>query len=267
MSSWSSHRRFIYGGSVIVVFTVIVVTTVFSFFYESPTCFDGDKNGDEQGIDCGGSCVKLCQNAFLSPKIMWGGAKFEKVTEGLYNFASYIANPNTDVAAIDVPYKFALFDSKGILITERKGFITLPAHRNTLAFEPAVNVGKRIPAKAIFEFTAVPEWFKSHDTLGNLAIVDKKYYEDDNNSSLEVTLENRGLIPYNDIIVYAVLYDSGNNAIGFSRTKIDTIGPKTESSADWPNNREIASFTWPIVRQGKVVSIEVLLTNNPARDK
>ena len=258
MSSWSSHRRFLYGGSVVVVIAVIVISVVFSFFYTASTCSDGVRNGDEYGVDCGGSCIKLCQSAFLSPRISWGGAKFEKMAEGSYNLATYIANPNTDVAATDVPYKFSLFYSKGILITERKGFVTLPAHRNILVFEPAVNVGKRIPAKAVFEFTGVPEWFKSHDTLGNLAIIDKKYYEDDVSSSLEVTLENRGLISYTNLIVSAVLFDSLNNAIGFSKTKIDAIRP---------NSRETAPFTWPIGRQGRVTSIEILPGDNPVHDR
>src|SRR3989344_8605923 len=125
MSSWSFRRRLLYGGSVLLVIAIIVFTTVFSFFYKPPTCFDGARNGNEQDIDCGGSCVKLCQSDFLPPKISWGGAKFEKVAEGLYNLASYITNPNTNGAAINVPYKFSLYDSRGILITESAGFITL----------------------------------------------------------------------------------------------------------------------------------------------
>ncbi len=267
--SWSSHRKFIYGGGVSVLLVLIIIVTVFSLFYKKPTCFDNIRNGGEQAVDCGGACQKLCQSAFLPAKIKWGGAKYEKVAGGLYNVASYIVNPNTDVAAVNVPYKFALFDARGILITERQGIMTLPAHRNVLAFEPAVDVGKRIPAKVTFEFLAAPEWFKSHDALDGLAIIDKKYSEDEKNSSLEVTLENRSLLPYKNITVSTVLYDAKDNAIGFSRTHIDELVPKADQGRqeNLQQMQEVAGFTWPVSRQGRVTSIEVLPMIAPLRDR
>src|SRR5690349_16932968 len=204
MASWSSRRKSLYGSIVVIVIILFIGVPAFYFLYTPPTCTDGFQNGDEQDIDCGGSCVKLCQSAFLPPRVGWGGAKFEKVADGLYNLAAYIVNQNVDGAAVNVPYKISLYDSEGILITERQGRMTLPAHRNALAFEPAVDVGKRTPAKAIFEFTNAPEWFKSHDTLDGLSVVDKKYTEDGGSSSLEVTLENRTLYPYQNIDVSVV---------------------------------------------------------------
>ncbi len=258
MSSWSSRRKFLYAGSLITALILIIAAIFFSIFYKAPTCFDGVKNSSEQGVDCGGSCVKLCQSAFLPAKIEWGGAKFEKVADGLYNVASYIINPNTDVAALNVSYKFTLFDKEGIFITERQGTMTLPAHRNTLAFEPALNTGKRVPTKAIFEFLTAPQWFKSHDTLGGLAIIDKNYTEDDKGSSLEVTLENKSLYPYKNISVSVVLYDINANAIGFSHTRVDVLNAN--------GGREIAPFTWPMGRQNRVVSIEALPSVIPIHD-
>ena len=79
----------------------------------------------------------------------------------------------------------------------------------------------------------------------------KKYEEDKSNSSLAVVLENRTLFPYKNVEVSAILYDIFDNVIGFSQTKIDEIAPK--------GGREIAPFTWPIYRNGKVVSQEIIL--------
>lgn len=258
MATWASRRKTIIAGSILVLVIAVIVALYFSFFYKAPTCFDRIQNGGEFGVDCGGKCVKLCQSAFISAKIAWGGAKFEKVAPGLYNAASYIINPNTNGAAFDVPYKIALFDNQGILITERQGKITLPAHRNTLAFEPAIDTGKRVPTKATFEFLAPPVWFKSHDTLDGITIIDKKYTEDLKDSSLEVTLENRSLTPYKNLTIAAVLFDITGNAIGFSQTVIDEIAPS--------RGRQIAPFTWPFSREGNVVSIEALPSTIPVRD-
>lgn len=245
-----------YGGLVVLALVLFVGVPAFLYFYHAPTCTDGTLNGDEVGIDCGGSCPRLCQSAFLPATIPW--VKYERVADGLYNIAAYVVNPNTSGAVLDVPYRFTLFDKEGVYITETTGSMTIPAHRNALAFLGAVSVGKRTPARAIFEFTRAPYWQKSHDTLGDITIKDKKYDEDDSGSSLEVTLENRSLTSIGNISVFAVLYDEEGNAIGFSRTHIDEITP---------GGREVAPFTWPVSRKGRVTSIEILPVDVPTIDR
>ena len=259
MSTWSSRRKFGYGSIVVICFILVVGVPLFLTFYKAPTCTDKIMNGSETGVDCGGSCVRLCQSSFLPPYVAWGGAKFEKVANGLYNLAALIENQNINGAALNVPYRITLFDAEGIMILEKTGTVSLFAHRNSLAFEPAVNVGKRTPAKATFEFTASPNWFKSHDTLGGIAIADKKYLESETDSSLEITLENTTLFPYNNVLVSVVLYDKDGNAIGFSQTKIDSIPAK--------NGKEVAPFTWSVSRKGQMTSIEVIPIINPAVDR
>lgn len=256
MASWSSRRKLNYALAVAFTLVVFIIVPAFFIFYKAPTCFDGKMNGDETGYDCGGSCSLLCQSAFLPPRVGWGGAKFEKLADGLYNVASYIINPNMTGAAVNAPYKISLYDDRGILITEREGKVTLYPHRNSLAFQTAVDVDKRVPAKATFEFTSAPVWFKSADNLGGLAVIDKKYQEDETSSSLEVTLENKTLVPYEDVQISVVLYDIQGNAIGFSQTNIDSIAPK--------NGREIAPYTWPVTRGGRVTSVEVIPSIKPS---
>lgn len=255
MASWASRRKLTYASIIISVLFLVVALPLFFYFYKPATCFDGKKNGKETGLDCGGSCSRLCQSAFLPPRIEWGGAKLEKLVDGLYNAGSYIVNPNINGAATDVPYKISLYDSEGIFITDRTGFVTIYPRRNTLAFQTAIKTEKKIPTKATFEFTATPVWFSSTDSLENISILDKKYTEDENGSSLEVVLENKRLAPYKNILVSVILYDINGNAIGFSQTKIDSIMTK--------NSKEVAPFTWPINRNGKVASIEVLTSIKP----
>ncbi len=259
MATWASRRKWSYAGIILAVFALVILLFYFFFFYKAPTCSDGKRNDSEQGVDCGGACKKLCQSSYLGPQFLWGGAKFEKVGEGLYNLSAYVVNPNPDGAAINVPYKFNLYDAKGGLIIERKGKSNIPAHRNILFFESLVKTGKDVPIKATIEFLSSPQWFKSSDNLGGLVIVNKKYNEDQDGSNLQVILENKSFQQYNNLTVAAVLYDNENNVIGFSQTKIDTIYAK--------GGQETAVFTWPISRQGKVTSIEVLPAMEPTMDK
>jgi hypothetical protein len=247
MSSWSKRRRTLYAIVVVVVVVGVIIIPAFLIFYRAPTCVDGKQNGSEQGVDCGGSCQRLCQSSFLPPSLAW--TRFEEVAPSLYSIAAYIVNPNTEGEAFDVPYRMTLFDDRGVPITDTEGVMTLPPHRNTLAFQGAVSVGKRIPSKALFEFIIAPDWHKGSDPLVHLLVGEKKYVEDETGSSLTVALKNDSVQPLQQITVYAVLYDADGNALGFSKTIVDEIGPQGSA---------IAPFTWPLNRGGKVISIEVL---------
>lgn len=255
MATWAARRKFTYSSLVFLACVIFVGLPLFKYFYHAPTCSDGLKNGSELGVDCGGACSRLCQNVFQTPTISW--VKYEAVAPNLYNVAAYIVNPNPNGAAINVPYKFTLFDKNGDPVAYTNGTTTLPAHRNTLAFKTSVDTGKSIPTKAIFEFTAAPVWQKSEDKLSQLVVIDKKYTEESDSSSLEVTVGNHSLTPYQKVYILVALYDVDGNTIGFSRTLIDQIDPGAT---------EVAPFTWPISRHGKVATIEVLPLTVPTLD-
>jgi hypothetical protein len=247
MSSWSQRRKTLYLGIAAIIIIGAVIVPGFLIFYRAPTCTDGIRNGNELAVDCGGSCPRLCQNAFLPPSPGW--TRFEEVAPGLYNVAAYIVNPNSEGEARNVPYTLSLYDDRGILIIETNGTMTLPPHRNTLAFQGAVTAGKRIPAKALFDFETAPNWYKASDTLASLSIGEKNYSEDESGSSLLVTLKNSSTKPIGTTAVYVILYDKDGNTLGFSKTIVDSIHAQGTT---------IAPYTWPRTHDGKVISIEVL---------
>lgn len=247
MATWSQKRKFTYAFLAVLIVIGGVGIPSFYVFYRAPTCSDGIKNGNELGIDCGGRCTRLCQSDFLAPNVAW--TRLEAITPSLYNVASYIINPNTEGEADNVPYHISLYDKDGMLIIEKAGTVTLPPHRNTLAFENALNVGKRIPARASFEFVTKPVWYKQADKLTALSIDSKDYSEDANGSSLTVRLKNNSVMGLGAVDAFAVLYDKIGNVIGFSKTIIDEIPAGAIVTAP---------FTWGINRKGEVISIEVL---------
>jgi uncharacterized protein YcfL len=247
MASWSQKRKLLYGGITVVVLAAAIFLPAFFYFYKAPTCFDGIKNGDETGVDCGGSCQRLCQSAFLAPSVSW--TRIEQVAPSLYNIATYIVNPNNKAVALNVPYYVIVYDKDGVEITEYDGTVILPPQRNTLAFNGAVSMGKRIPAKALFEFSSAPNWISAADPLYAITVGKKSFSEDSSGASLSVTLNNTSAQLINRTDVYAVLYDKDGNAIGFSKTILDGI-PAYGSAT--------APFTWPASFNGAVISIEVL---------
>lgn len=247
MLSWAQKRRLTYG-TIAAVFVILVVgLPSFLIFYRAPTCFDNKQNGGEFGIDCGGKCERLCQSSFFASSVAW--TRFEMVVPGTYNIASYVINPNTDAEAKEVPFNMSLYDREGMLIITKSGNVTIPPHRNILAFSSLVNVGQSIPSRSTFEFSSPPNWEKKKDSLPYLSVISKDYSEEENRSSLLVKIRNSNSKSVQNLIVFSILYDKEGNVVGFSKTKIDEIGPN--SIADAP-------FTWNYSRDDRVVSIEVL---------
>jgi hypothetical protein len=247
MASWSKRRRFTYAGILIVLLVAVVGVPSFLLFYKAPTCSDGKRNGEEQGIDCGGACTKLCPDAFLPPSILW--TRFEEVAPHLYNVIAYIVNPNQKVMAANTPYRMTLYDSKGIQIAQTSGEVTIPAGRNTLAFQASVSTGIQTPIRAITQFTGIPDWAYDRKPPVTLSVVDQKYTESSTTSSLLVTLANDSQNDLSDVTVYAILKDKDGNTVGFSKTIIDAVPPLSSA---------VAPFTWAHNHADKVVSIEVL---------
>jgi len=247
MSSWSQRRRLTYISIIVVLLLGVIGLPSFFYFYRAPTCSDGIKNGSETGVDCGGSCQRLCASSFLPPAVAWTG--MTQVSDGLYNVAAYIINPNPTVAASRIPYHAVLFDKDGSAITEYDGTVSLPPHRNTLAFQAAVSTGKRVAVRAFFQFTGSPDWRTEVDPLSDVQVAGKSYEESAAGSSLTVTLKNNAPLPLPRITVYVVLYDADHNELAFSKTVVDSIDAGGIAAAP---------FTWPTSWKGKVVSIEVM---------
>ena len=247
MATWAQKRKVTLALIAIGCFGIVGSLVAYKILYHPPTCTDGIQNGTEQGIDCGGGCVRLCVNNFSVPRVAW--TRLEQVAPGLYNVAAYIANPNVSVGAKRAPYRVVLYDAQGIQITEYKGTVAIPAHRNTLAFKGSVSVSKRVPVKALFEFTQTPEWTVEKDVLSAVSISNKDFHDEGDQASLSVIVKNDNVSEIGITDVYAILYDKDGNTLGFSKTVLDRIPAYSTV---------VAPFTWPHGFQNKVISIEVL---------
>lgn len=237
-----------YGTIVVLIIIGAIGLPAFIFLYKAPTCSDGKKNQDELGIDCGGSCSKLCADRFLEPRVTWSRA--DNVAPSVYNLASYVINPNIDVEARAVPFTINVYDKTGLFILSQKGFMDIPAHRNTLAFVPGINLGSRMPSRITFQFDAKPNWVKANSSkllpvdVGNIV-----YEEDVAGGNLTAEIKNPSLLPIGPIVFYAIMYDEDGNVLGFSRTDIDGLKAGAVESI---------GFTWPTKRTLPVVRKEII---------
>jgi len=124
MIRWSTKRRLVYGGGVVLVLFVVAVFVAWNFLYRAPTCSDGTKNGDEKGIDCGGSCNTLCTADTLIPVVLW--SKTFNISGDVYSSVAFIENPNVNSENKRATYQFRIYDSENKLITVKDGTTSIP---------------------------------------------------------------------------------------------------------------------------------------------
>lgn len=235
MSSWSAKRKIIYLSAISAFLFVVIGVPSFFIIYQKPTCFDFKKNGDELGVDCGGSCQLLCSFEATEPDILW--SRSFKVVPGVYSAVAYIQNYNISSESVNVSYIFKLYNNKNNLITTREGVAYIPKNKIFAVFEPNIKVDQKIPTRTTFEFTETPVWTKNTDAVPDFAINQKSLTGEDKTPRVDAIIENHSLIPFSNIEAIAIVYDGKDNAIGASRTYIDTLAKDqaTDIVFTWPN--------------------------------
>lgn len=235
--SWGTKRQFVFMGIIVTGFLIAGVVLAWPYFHKEPTCFDGEMNGDESGLDCGGSCTKVCTAEALRLVTLWV-QPFE-VVPGKYNVMAYIENQNRESGIPFMTYEFKLYDEDNIFIgrTSGSGFVT--SNDRTAIFEAGIETGNRVPKRATFAFTSAPTWIKVNREQKNaLAVSAEDMVLEDPLSSPKLTamIDNKTLRELKNIDVYAVLYDATGNVMTASKTVVDIL-PK--------NGRSGVVFTWP----------------------
>lgn len=247
MSSWSQRRKSIYFLIFAGFLFGFIILPAYLIFYKPPTCFDGKQNGDEKGIDCGGSCAILCRSQYLDPNIIW--TRVIEVKSGLYSALAYIENPNIDAGAESISYVFRIKDNDGVLIYERKGKTFIPPNKFFAVFEDGISTGEKIPTKTTFEFTSNALWENQKNKEAGITVLKKTISRENYLPRVDATLENKTLDPIYNIEAVAIVYGEDGNALGFSRTFIDKIDKEESQSI---------TFTWPQPFDTNVVQIEII---------
>ena len=237
MPNWAAQRQLFYAGIVLVAIAVVAVISWFSFFYRTPTCFDGVRNQEEEGVDCGGSCALMCEAPTVSA--LW--ARSVKVAAGVYHAVAMVRNPSTTAGTESLPYKFYLYDAENILVAERTGTMTLHPGEVVPLFEPNVVTGERVPARAFVEFGRAV-WKKDERVPSPVVISAENL--DAEALRLTAHVENVTARPIPKIVLTALLYGEDEVLVAASQTFITDMASRAE--------QDIA-FTWQIPFEPTVV--------------
>jgi hypothetical protein len=213
---WALKRQFLIALSLFVIIALLGVFGWFTFFYKAPSCFDGRQNADETGVDCGGSCTKLCQAPVVSA--LWTRAV--QAGPGVYHAVALVRNPDSSAGTTALPYHFSLYDADSVLIAERYGTMRLLPGDVVPLFEPDIVTGSRTPARAFVEFgNAV--WEKMPRPANPLAVSGQNL----DVAALRLTahVANTSALPVAHALLTALLYDADGNLVNASQTTVENL--------------------------------------------
>ncbi len=248
--TWSGRRQLLYYAVALAVLLVLAWGVYQYFFTAPPSCFDSVQNGDERGVDCGGSCSLVCPGDVHPLTVLWARPfavsppSTSSGQAGNYTVAVYVQSDNLSAGAKGMPYSFQLFDDKNSLIVERDGIIDIPPIETMPIIETNINTGTRAVSRVLFAFGTTPVW---HTTSISALRVGNEHLAQDG-SRLTATVTNDTLSALQKVTVAAVLFNASSTAVAASKS-IVTVPKK--------GSREVI-FTWPIGTPG-VVRAEITI--------
>ncbi|OHA25856.1 MAG: hypothetical protein A3C06_03345 [Candidatus Taylorbacteria bacterium RIFCSPHIGHO2_02_FULL_46_13] len=234
MLSWGTKRKLLITLAVCAIGVLILVWYIATAFYRAPTCSDGRQNGNETGVDCGGSCAKVCLNQALPTIVHWQRAFL--VSRGRYNAVAYVENPNLHSGAKDAPYVFKLYDGDSILVAERAGSTVIPPHGVVAVFEANIYTGDRPPARVEFSFDTPPVWVALSAAPPELSVSGQNIIDVQTTPLIQAHISNNGKQRLGSFPLVAIVYDENNNARAVSQTVSDPLSP---------NSSLPVIFSWP----------------------
>ena len=250
---WSTRRQLIiflgFIGILVLVGFVIIWRV---FLLERPTCNDGIQNGEETGIDCGGSCRLICEQEALAPLVAW--SKAVPSAQDTYHLLAYVENRNRGAALVDMPYEFTIFDRLGQEMEVLEGQVSIGPDQPTVVFESRVSL-PATPGEVFFEFLADPRWQRS-DPAGFTRVVTDSIRQDTAAlvPTVRGTIQNTTEEVFTDMSAVVIVYDRDNNTIGASRTFVDRLPAG--------GSQDIV-YTWPELFSAPANRYEVVLMREP----
>jgi len=204
--------------ALIVIAVIALVAGIFAFFalYERPSCMDGKQNQDEEGIDCGGACSKLC----VAPRVSALWTRSVRVAPGVYHAVAMVQNPETGAGTRALPYTFSLYDSENVLVAERDGTMVLEPGEVIPLFEANVITGERVPVRTLVSFGRA-EWNRTERTANPLAVGSVSL--DAENLQVSVRVSNTSAVPVSKATLTALIYGEGDILVAASETVVTGI--------------------------------------------
>ncbi len=240
MNEWSKARK---RNAFLIFLTFLIVVVALPYYYlfirEVPACFDNKQNGDETGVDCGGSCSLLCSGESL-PIIMKGDPRVLKIASSTYELVAYATNPNAGSAILKAGYTFNLYEaSSSVPIKSVTGYTFVPKNSDFAIFEGPLNLGDKTPTRTTFLWdNASLTWVKDASAFPGITVTDTGVSNASTSPRIDGMVRSSSLDALNNIYLIALVFNDTGTIMAASKTYIDTLSPRESSPVvfTWPNS-------------------------------
>ena len=250
MNRWSSNRKRIIFLIIFLAALILIGVPAFFFIYKAPTCFDSKQNGDETGVDCGGSCQLLCAVESL-PIIQKGDARILKVANNVYEVVALFENPNASAQIYRASYTIRLFSASSTApVKIIEGEVFVPQNGLFAVFEKPFLLENESPSKAVFSWKEESLiWQKNNVSLPNISVRTKNLTKPESAPRLDIQVLNNSLETIYNIELIVLLSDAEGNIFAASKTFLDYLSPGILAPA---------VFTWPAPFEKQTALIDVI---------
>lgn len=253
-SSWRQSRKVAFILVIIIIVSAILSFKIYPHFNKAPTCFDGKQNGDEKGVDCGGSCKLICLTDVIPLNVKL--AKAIPSEPGIYDLVALIENRNKDKDTNDgnIDYTFLVYDKSGSVIKTISGSTTIPLGQTFPILIQNVPIslssGNDI-TNVVLNISDNKSW-KAQDSVYAktfFKVLNTDYKQNFNDiTQLKVSLKNLSKASFRNVPVNVLLFDGDHNLIATNGSLLkEILGSATQDIV----------FTWRIPLSIEDPKIEV----------
>jgi hypothetical protein len=228
-SSWRQSRKIAFIFVIIIIISGLLAYKIYPYFNKPATCFDSKQNGDERGVDCGGSCKLICTTDVIPLDVKYAKAVSSDI--GLYDIAALIENRNKDKDTSDgsIDYAFLIYDKSGSIIKTISGSTTLPLGQSfpvVIQNVPiALSAGNSI-TNVVLNISNNKPWQAQDSTYANsfFKVANIDFKRNFNNiSQLKVSVTNLTKAYFRNVPVSVLVFDSNHNLIATNETILKEV--------------------------------------------
>ncbi len=235
MISWAIRKKFL----IVSIVSLIIIAGAYSGYVfllkQPPTCFDEKQNGNEIGTDCGGACSRLCTEEIKNPIMRWDPRIF-KISEDNYSVLVYFENPNASASVKNASYTIKVLGQKNLVLSERKGIISIPKHTQFAILETNFSFDRKEPLKADFSWDSNLVWERDESATPSIFVEGKELLNIDTKPRINGVVSNNSLVNIPALELIAVVSDGAGNAVAASKTLLKDVAKGTT----YP-----ITFSWP----------------------
>jgi len=216
---------------VILFFFLLIISLISYFIYWKyfkvyPTCFDNIQNQNEEDVDCGGPCKKIC--TFKAEKVNIDWFRYFEVIDGVYNLAGVVENPNF-YYSLKIKYEIRYLNKEGRVIGIIRDHVKLEPLEKRVLFYPGIRIKGQKIDKVTFNYTNIYDLKQSKPLDKKIIVKTKEITENkDGLTRLKLVIHNSSLVPQSNLLITAVLINEQGNAIDLNQTLVENIDSRED---------------------------------------